>query len=375
LIGDFVHIPSAFSHMIPNVAIVAAVAIAIVIIHPYIKVGFVKMIPAPMWVLMATIPLGKTLGLGTPGKYTFGDQEFVQQYLVQLPPSIMDGVVFPKFDLIGTGAFWAAVMTIALVTAIESMLSEVAVDTLDPYQRRTDLNKGLFSNGVGAVGGALFGAIPMISEIVRSSANVSNGAMTQWSNFWHGCFLLLFLLVGKPLIDMIPNAALAGILITVGFKLAAPKEFAHVLEIGKAQLFLFVLTMVAVLCSDLLIGVATGIIAKLVIHLYYGTPVLNAFKPEIECSSTGNGEFIKIRESAIFSNYLGIKGYILKLDKDKAKTITLDFGEVKLIDHSVMAALEGLKKLLAETGQTLEMINMDHLTPVTEHPLAARIGI
>lgn len=379
LIADFVHIPFSIANLSPYVTITALVAVSIIIIHPFIKIGLIKKIPAAMWVICATIPLGRFLKLHESGSYTFMGKTYEMhpvEFLVQLPPNIMDGVVFPKFDKIATPEFWiAGVMTIALVTTIESMLSEVAVDSLDPYKRRTNLNKGLFSNGAGATAGACIGAIPMISEIVRSSANVTNGAMTQWSNFWHAAFLLLFLLVGKPVIDMIPNAALAGILICVGFKLAAPKEFAHVLEIGKAQLFLFTLTMVTVLCTDLLIGVATGIIAKLIIHLYYGTPVLNAFKPEIECSTSGDSELIKLKDSAIFSNYLGIKGYILKLDKDKAKNITLDFNEVKLVDHSVMAALDKLKSLLAESGQTLHMINMDHLTPVTEHPLAARIGI
>lgn len=375
LVGDFVHIPDAFAHLYEPAAIIGAVAIAIVFIHPFIPVKVIKAIPSALWVLVATIPLGKALDLATPKSFSFGDTEFQQVFLVKLPPNIMAGVAHPSFDKITQSAFWIAVITIALITSIESMLSEVAVDTLDPYRRRTNLNKGLFSNGAGSFVASFIGGIPMVSEIVRSSANISSGAKTQWANFWHGAFLLIFLLIGKPVIDMIPSAALAGILITVGFKLASPRQFMHVMEIGREQLFLFTLTMVAVLCSDLLIGVAIGIVAQLAIHFYHGTPILNAFKPDIAAVPTANGAHIKISGSVIFSNYLGIKNHILKTVKEtKAKDITLDFKEAMLVDHSVMTALRSLENLLEENGRTLKMINMDHMVPATGHPLATREG-
>ena len=88
-----------------------------------------------------------------------------------------------------------------------------------------------------------------------------------------------------------------------------------------------------------------------------------------------HGELIKIKDAVIFSNYLSLKGYVLKLDKKTKKNITIDFSEVNLVDHSVMAALKNLRSLLVERGQTLTLENMDHMTPVSEHPLAARIGI
>lgn len=377
LTGDILQIPHGFMTFNPAITLIALVSVALILIHPYIKITFLKAIPAPMWVIVATIPLGRWLQLTQEHSYEFMGKTYQlgPQYLVQLPDSIMDGIVFPNFGKIMEMAFWMAVLTIALVTTIESMLSAVAVDSLDPHKRRTNLDKDVFAMGAGGAGAAAIGGLPMISEIVRSSANVSNGAKTQWSNFWHGTFLLIFLLFGKVLIDMIPLAALAAMLITVGFKLASPKEFAHVLHIGKNQLFLFVLTLVTVVATDLLIGVATGIIAKMVIHLYFGAPIMNAFKAEITTSPIQNGELIKVKDAVIFSNYLSLKGYILKLDQATKKNITVDFGEVNLIDHSVMAALKNLQGLLAERGQTLTLENMDHMTPVSEHPLAARIGI
>ncbi len=377
LTGDILAIPNGFMTLNPIITLIGIVSIAIILVHPYIKIGFLRAIPAPMWVILVTIPLGRYLDIATERTYTFMGTVYQlgPQYLVQLPDNVLDGVVFPDFGKIAEMAFWFAVLSIALVTTIESMLSAVAVDSLDPHKRRTNLDKDVFGMGAGSAGSAVIGGLPMISEIVRSSANVTNGAQTQWSNFWHGTFLLVFLLFGKALIDMIPLAALAAMLITVGFRLASPKEFAHVLHIGKNQLFLFVLTMVMVVATDLLVGVATGIVAKMIIHLYFGAPVMNAFKAEITTTPIQGGELIKIKDAVIFSNYLSIKGYVLKLDKDTKKNITLDFAEVNLVDHSVMAALQNLRGLLAERGQTLTLENMDHMTPVSEHPLAARLGI
>ena len=377
LIGDILQIPHGFLTLNPYIALIAIVSIAIILIHPKIKIGIVQAIPAPMWVIIAAIPLGRMLNIAEAHTYEFMGRtyELGPQYLVQLPDNIMDGIVFPNFGKIAELAFWAAVMSIALVTTIETMLSALAVDTLDPHKRRTNLDKDVFGMGAGGAASGAIGGLPMISEIVRSSANISNGAKTQWSNFWHGFFLLIFLLFGKSLIDQIPLAALAAMLITVGFKLAAPKAFAHVLEIGKAQLFLFVLTLVTVVATDLLVGVATGIVAKMIIHLYFGAPVMNAFKAEIMPEKVAEGEVIRVKDAVIFSNFLSIKGYILRLDHETVKNITLDFREVNLIDHTVMSALDNLKKFLAERGQTLNLANMDHMTPVSEHPLATRLGI
>ena len=103
--------------------------------------------------------------------------------------------------------------------------------------------------------------------------------------------------------------------------------------------------------------------------------MLNAFKAEISGVSIRNGALIKISGSAIFSNYLGIKGHIMNSVKNnEVNTITLDFREAKLVDHSVMTALKNLESLLVDSGKTLNMINMDHMVPTTGHPLATREG-
>ena len=144
---------------------------------------FVKVIPAPMWVMIITIGMSQFFGTD-------------HLELVSMPHHLFgaDGITAPDFTKIGEGVFWSAVVTIALVAAIESLLSAKAVDALDPYQRKSNLNRDLFAMGASSSVAALIGGLPMISEIVRSSANVNNGGKTQWANFFHGLLLLIFLL-------------------------------------------------------------------------------------------------------------------------------------------------------------------------------------
>ena len=135
-----------------------------------------------MWVMLFAIPMARMFSLE-------------DHYLIHLPDHPLDGMTVPSFSKILTMAFWISVISITLVTAIESLLSTTAIDKLDPYKRKSDLNKDLRGVGVGSGLAGLVGGLPMIAEIVRSTANILNGARTGWANFFHGGFLLIYLVV------------------------------------------------------------------------------------------------------------------------------------------------------------------------------------
>ncbi len=316
--GEILEVASEIPHYLmhninSNAIIVTLVALATLIIHPMIKSKIIKLIPAPMWVLIFTIPLAMVLGIEN-------------LKMVNLDGGLLNGggLKLPSFEKIGESAFWVAVVGVALVSAIESLLSAKAIDGLDPYKRKSNLDKDLISMGVGSSLAAALGGLPMISEIVRSSANVNNGAKTQWANFFHGVFLLIYVLIGVTIIEMIPVAALAAMLVFTGFKLASPKEFIHMYKIGLMEFEIFAVTLIAVLATDLIIGIAIGIIFKYVLLIFKGTKVKELFKSNLTIEHKGDIKIIHLKGSQIFSNYLSLKK---KMDSgiQNHKELILDF--------------------------------------------------
>jgi MFS superfamily sulfate permease-like transporter len=282
----------------------------------------------------------------------------------------LDAVQLPDFGKIATGAFWVAVVSITLVTAIESLLSAIAVDSMDDNHRKTNLNKDLKALGFGASFSGMIGGLPMISEIVRSTANADSGAKTQWSNFFHGIFLLLFMFVGSVVIDHIPLAALAAMLIYTGFRLASPKEFKHMWEIGKTEFAVFLVTIIVVLMTDLLIGIAAGIVLNMVMLIVKKVSIGNLFKARFTTTINGESVIIKLKDSIVFTNYLGLKKEIIKYAD---KHIALDFSEVIYVDHSVKHHLVGLKRDYETKNLSFERVNTDGLKPINEHHLAEEV--
>lgn len=339
---------------------VSLITLAILIGHPRLKWKVFRFVPAPLWVLLVTIPFAQ---LVAPQ----------QLEMVAMPKELLGegGIQWPSFAKIGELAFWIAVVGVALVSGIETLLSAKAVDSLDPYERTSNLDKDLLSNGVGSTVAAAIGGLPMISEIVRSSANVSQGAKTQWANFFHGSFLLFYLLVGAFLIEMIPIAALAAILVFTGFKLASPKAFQHMYRIGLLELEIFLITLVAVLATDLIIGIAIGIISKYVILLFKGVPVGSFFKLYAEEVPEEGGVRLACAKALVFSNYLPLKA---KMDKalQAHEAVLLDVKAVTYMDHTVMEHLKRYSAIAEKQGKQVLIENIEVLRPVSDHPLAAR---
>ncbi len=364
-------IPIAIRHANPEVVLITVVSLLILIFHPRVKSKIVKAIPSPLWVLIVAIPLELLMDFEHEHELIFfGEHHKVgPQLLVHIPQNILDGVVFPDFGKIATSAFWIAVTSIALVTAIESLLSALAVDSLDSEQRKTNLDKDLKGLGMGSSLSAFIGGLPVITEIVRSSANISGGARTQWSNFFHGGFLLLFVLVGGPIIDHIPLSALAAMLLFTGYRLASPKEFKHVYETGKTELIVFVFTLAMVLLTDLLIGIACGIVLNLLINVLKGAAFTELFKVEVSEKVNGNAVVISPKGALVFSNYLSLKSFF---NNNSENNVVLNLKNVSMIDHTVMSHLAKIKKTFEANGHQFFLSNDEHLNPVSESPTAER---
>jgi MFS superfamily sulfate permease-like transporter len=346
-------IPAAFKNMDWHTGLISLVSILILAIHSKLKSKGLKKIPAPLIVLLIAIPTA----------YFF---HLHGNTMVDLPNDITKSIVAPDFSKIGTSVFWIAIATITLVSAIESILSALAVDQLDPKKRKANLNQDLIGLGAGTSVAGAIGGLPMISEIVRSSANIGYGAKSQWSNFFHGLFLLIFILLLRPIIELIPVSALAGMLIFTGYRLASPKEFKHMWEIGKSEFLVFVVTCVVVLATDLLIGIAAGIVLNLIIILAKGANVRSLFFVK----STLQNEVLELEGVLSFANYLGLKKKILSQESNPH--VVLDFSKVEFIDHNVMMQLLTLKEEWARERRNLEFRALDELTALNEFPTSER---
>ncbi len=369
-------IPHSILNMNHEIALIGVISLLILFILPLFKNKYIKKIPGPMVVILVSIPLGHYFDLEHEHKFLFlGHIETIgPRFLVTLPSNLLDAVTFPDFSQIFSSTSIKYIIMFALVGSLESLLSTRAVDILDPYQRKSKLDRDLLSVGAGNTLVAFLGGLPMISEIVRSSANINNGGKTRWANFYHGVFLLIFVAFLPGLIHQIPLAALAAMLIFTGYRLASPKAFKHTLQIGKEQFAIFLVTIITTLVVDLLVGIAVGILVKFIIHLFMGLSLKSAFKPILNINQLDEHTLqINVGQSAVFTNYISLKKQLDQLPR--GKKIIMDFTETKLIGNTVLENIENYARDYKNEDSTgsLVLTGLENHKKVSNHPKSARI--
>lgn len=355
-------LPYYFKNLDAKATLIGVISLWIMMTWHKNSLAFLRMIPAPLVVLLIAIPAELMLDF----------QHTEPAYALVHIGNLFDYVKYnASFDgLSQIGLFLKYVIMFALVGSLESLLTVKAVDILDPYKRKSNNDKDLIAVGIGNTIAAFLGGLPMISEVARSSANVKNGAKTRWANFFHGFFILFFILLALPLIEMIPNTALAAMLISVGLKLAHPKEIMHMYHIGKDQAAVFLITVVVTLLEDLLLGIGAGVLLKIIIHLYNGAPLSSIFKAPSSISFTENEYVVTIEKSALFTNFLGIKSRLKAIPS--GKIVTIDLNQTKLIDHSVMESLDEFKLDYEANGGIVHIIGLDNHKALSKHTHSTR---
>ncbi len=360
-------IPHSLVVMNPEVALVGAISVAIVIFATTLFGRLARFFPGPLAAVAAGIGLCLYFDFTHAHKYTWYSLDYTvdQRYLVSLPSSFFSGITFPDFSQLFSAQSLQYVALFALIGSLESLLTCKAIDGLDPFHRKSNMDRDLFAVGFGNLICGLVGGLPMIAEVVRSSANISYGARTRWANFFHGASLLVFVLLLAPVIQLIPNAALAGVLCVIGYRLASPKRFKECQAIGQDQLIVFVVTIVATLLTDLLVGVLIGMISEYLVSAILGAPLRSLIVSVPSGKIDADGRYrLKLPESCTFSNVIGFKSRIAQA---KGEPITLDFSGVVYVDHTFMHELH-----VAQRENDIKLISIERLTPLSTHGEASR---
>lgn len=352
MIKTIASIPSSFANMVPTVALIGAISLLIMILWPRFK-AVAKYLPAPLVVVIVAIVLGQVFNLQP-------------EFLVSVPTNIADAYVSPDWSQVATPLFWKFVITYVFVASLESLLTAAAMDKMDPWRRRSDMNRELVGKGAANALSSMVGGLPMIAEVVRSSANVMNGARTRWANFFHGLFLAVAVVALPALLNMIPLAALAGMLVFIGFRLAHPKEFIHAAHVGKEELLYMSVTAILVVVEDLLIGVATGFVLALIVNAIRG---VRGIRADSEVSTSGDRVTLSLRGAHGFLNFLSLRSTLDSLPP--GKDLTLDLSGVSYVDHTVHEQLHDFEAEYERTGGSVHVIGKQHLKPMAEHEISA----
>lgn len=363
----------------PFVAVIALCGILVLVYFKKVPIQFFHLLPAPMWVLIISLPFVFIFDFTLEHELIlFGNNYIVgPQNLINIPTNPIEGFMHPDFSMIGTGSFWMAVAGITLVASVETLASARAIDKLDPYQRVTNLNKDLMGMGLSTMISGALGGLPIITVIVRSTVNIQNNAKTKWSNFFHGLFLLVFVLLLAPVLQKIPLAALAAILIYTGFRLASPKTFYQAYDQGLEQLFFMVSTFVLTLFTNLVYGIVGGILITLAFHMLLAKV---GFQPFFQMIYRSGSKVFKREDGSFDVKLRGIANFLSVLNLNKllntipdGSIVRLDMAKTKLVDLSMMENTIEYKRIQESQGGDVSITGLDHHWSSSSHNRALKL--
>lgn len=350
---NFGYFTELFGAVQPGAIIITLISVAILIIWDKVPaLKRIKMLPGALVAVVTGIILNQVF------KMTGSSLEIQTQHLVSLPvPQSFDDfknlVTMPDFNGFTNPKVWIAGATIAIVASIETLLCIEASDRLDLQRRITDTNLELKAQGIGNLISSFIGGLPMTSVVVRSSANANSGATSKASTIIHGVLLLICVLSIPVVLNLIPLATLAAVLIMVGYKLAKPATFKHFWHLGKFQFIPFIATVVAVVATDLLKGVGIGL-AISIFYILQGN-MKRAYYLSREKLDDADEIKMKLAEEVSFLNKAAIKK-TLKNIKPNSKVI-IDARETSYIATDVLEMIQDFANIRAkEEDITVELL-------------------
>lgn len=339
----------AFKAISPGAIIVSAVAILIMLLWetPTLRrLRWLAMIPGPLVAVLWG------LAFNTYAPQISPTLSIAAHHLVSLPSidnleGFLQQLTFPDYTRITDPAVWTVAATLAVVASLETLLSLEAVDKLDPLRRVAPTNRELKAQGLGNVLSGMLGGLPLTAVIVRGSANINAGAHTKVSCFLHGVLLLISVLFVARLLNMIPLACLASILLLTGYKLAKPQLFVELYRKGTNQIVPFVVTIIAILFTDLLKGMGVGMLCG----MYY---VVRAnFHASISVTRDGSNYLLRLQKDVSFLNKPLLRELLAQIEP--RSSLIIDGQRAQFIDQDILETIYDFRQSAADDEITLEL--------------------
>jgi MFS superfamily sulfate permease-like transporter len=295
------------------------------------KKGFIRLIPAPLVIVLVGVAINEFFK-NSGSSFAIDPRHMVAIPVANNPREFLSFFTAPDFSVLTNKDVWITGVTLALVASLETLLSIEAVDDLDPFQRVTNKDRELKAQGIGNLISGLIGGLPVTSVIVRSSANVNAGAKSKSSTIMHGALLLISVALIPVVLNLIPKAALAAILIFTGYKLAKPALFIAHFKKGWDQFLPFVITIIAILLTDLLIGVVIGI----GVGIFF--VMRSNFRTAVFIVHDDNKYLFRLRKDVSFLNKPIIKNKLE--DVPENSQVLIDATRADFIDKDIIEVIE-----------------------------------
>jgi len=348
-----------FNHQITRGTILItliSLAVLIVLQQPFAKK--LKVIPAPLLVVLIGV-VANIIFINLASGFSLK-----QTQLVNISSNIFDSILFPDLSkLFSNIEIWKDGILIGILATLETLLCVEAVDKLDKRNRITPVNRELIAQGIGNMTCGLLGAIPITAVVVRGSANVDAGGRTKLSAFTHGLFLLIAVLLFPFLLNKIPYASLAAILLITGFNLTKPKLYRNMWNLGRKQFIPFMITIIVILLTDLLIGVSIG----LFISIFY--IVQNNFKDEFNITKSHHlgidTQYIKLNSNVTFLNKVKLRKVLDEVPE--YSTLTIDGSDCHFIDYDILEIISEYQSKAHNRHIELDLIKIEKVNTIAIH--------
>jgi len=359
--SSFMELFDAFGGISPGSIIISGVALLLLILWgtPWFKKQkLLKLIPGPLIAVLWGVGYNLTAAQLAP-TWAVSSEHLVSLPVSEKATDFFSNFMFPDFSYLANPQVYVVAVTIAIIASLETLLSLEATDKLDPLKRIAPTNRELKAQGVGNIISGLLGGLPITAVIVRSAANINAGGQTRIACFTHGLFLLLSVMYLAYYLNYIPLACLSAILLHTGYKLANPALFKKFYHKGMGQFLPFAITVLAILVTDLLKGMAIG----MVIGLFF---VIKAnYHAAITLIQDGSHYVLSFNKDVSFLNKALLRKFILRIEANSS--VTIDASKAKFIDHDILETVEDFLATAPDDNITVEVIDLYGKESIKKH--------